>query len=533
MTSPVEGAGIGFTIIMRISTFPNPKIHLRKFRNTFPVLFLTIVHLLIPLQARAVDEAPEFGNAPVTHGVAIGAVQEGSAIFWSRSDRASFMNLRVEDTESLTVLGKSTPVAAERDFTGKIKIHGLQPDTVFNYRVWFTVETRESSAKFPPVAGQFRTGPSATSARAVTFAWSGDLAGQNVCRDAKEGYPVFNAINALSMDFFIGLGDMIYADNTCEETGKFGNPQIPGSFQPAANMEDYWAHWKYNREDPGYRQLLARVPYFVIWDDHEVVNDFGPQLDTRQEPPYIPGEHLLPLGRRAFEDYNPIAENPGAPHRLYYNVRWGRNLEVFYLDNRQYRDAKISPDNPSQPKTMLGREQMVWLQEKLRSSTALWKVIVSSVPMSIPTGWPSVDGRDGWANFDQETGFENELLDLISFMKGLPKRNFVWITTDVHFAEVFRYTPFPQEDPSFKLHEFVVGPISAGLFPSRDFDTTLNPESLFFHGPETMDSVTDWEEAKKWFNFGVISIDKAGSMTGSVQDTYGKRLFETTVSPER
>jgi len=325
---------------------------------------------------------------------------------------------------------------------------------------------------------------------------------------------------------------MIYADDTCEEIGKYGNKQVPGTFQPAANMEDYWEHWKYNREDSGYQHLLARVPYYVIWDDHEVVNDFGPLQDTRENPPYHPGEHLLPLGRGAYEDYNPIEENADSPHRLYYSIQWGRNLELIFMDNRQYRDAKITVDDPVRQKTMLGREQVVWLKEKLRTSNALWKVIVSSVPMSIPTGWPTADGRDGWANHDQETGFEHELLDIITTMKGLKNRNYVWITTDVHFAEVFRYTPFP-EDPSFKVHEFVVGPISAGLFPKREFDSTLNPESLFFHGPETMDSVTTWEEAKKWFTFGVLSVDETGNFTGSVRDTFGKILYESTLKPER
>ena len=37
--------------------------------------------------------------------------------------------------------------------------------------------------------------------------------------------------------------------------------------------------------------------------------------------------------------------------------------------------------------------------------------------MSLTPGFPAANGRDGWANFDQTTGFENELLDILSFMK--------------------------------------------------------------------------------------------------------------------
>jgi alkaline phosphatase D len=43
---------------------------------------------------------------------------------------------------------------------------------------------------------------------------------------------------------------------------------------------------------------------------------------------------------------------------------------------------------------MLGREQLAWLKSRLAASRATWKLIVSSVPMSIPTGFPPA-GRDG------------------------------------------------------------------------------------------------------------------------------------------
>ena len=104
---------------------------------------------------------------------------------------------------------------------------------------------------------------------------------------------------------------------------------------------------------------------------------------------------------------------------------------------------------------MLGREQLTWLKEKLAASDARWKVIVSSVPMSIPTGLPAVpNGRDGWANFDQTAGYERELLDILRFMHAHGIRNSLWITTDVHFAEAFRYTPFT-DDPGFAAYELV------------------------------------------------------------------------------
>lgn len=461
--------------------------------------------------------------APVTHGVAAGDVRSDSAVIWSRTDRPATMRVDVSGDRRSHAEIEPVQVTAESDFTGKIKVTGLEPGTRYRYKVRFT---EGWGGRDEAVEGGFETAPRDNRPVPVTFAWGGDLAGQNVCRDATEGFPIFKAINRVPLDFFVGLGDMIYADGVCNAVGLYGNAQIPGPFVQAADKANYWAHWKYNREDNGYRALLARLPYYAIWDDHEVVNDFGPLHDTRTAPPYTPGVHLLPIGLGAFLDYNPIAEDANTPKRLYRSVRWGKHLEMFILDTRQYRDSNFEEDTDASPKTMLGREQVVWLKDAIKRSDATWKLIVSSVPMSIPTG--SAAGRDGWANFQQSNGFERELLDVLTFMKDNGARNAVFITTDVHFAEVFRYAPFA-DDPGFLVHEVVTGPINAGLFPNRNFDTTLGAESLFFYGPAA--PITAWEQAKPWMNFGLAHVDEHGRMTLSINDIAGANVYSLTLAP--
>jgi alkaline phosphatase D len=107
-------------------------------------------------------------------------------------------------------------------------------------------------------------------------------------------------------------------------------------------------------------------------------------------------------------------------------------------------------------------------------------------------------------------------------------RNTVWITTDVHFAEAFRYVPFP-EDPSFVVHELVTGPMNAGIFPTRDFDTTLNPERLAFFGPPAAGDVTTWTQAKHWFNFGELELTSHATLTLRIVNTEGQTQFELTL----
>ena len=483
-----------------------------------------LVAVLLLLPGASVGSAQP-ARPSVTHGVVVGDVTARSALLWARADRAATMNVRLS-------AGPHRPVARVRvraadDFTGSVALRGLRPSTHYTYRVWFT-SGQGASGRGPEVRGTFRTAPRAADAAEVKIAFGGDVAGQNVCRDAAEGFPILNTIRSRQPDVFVGLGDMIYADNACDAGGRYGNTQV-GGLGIAADLPGFWAHWRYSRDDPASKVLLRGIGYVGVWDDHEVVNDFGPLTDAPTSAPYT-GAHLLPLGLEAFLDYTPIASSRETPKRLYRALRWGKHVELFVLDTRQYRDANSALDSATRPKTMLGREQLTWLKERLAASDATWKVIVSSVPISIPTGFPTTNGRDGWANFDQTTGYENELLDILRFMQARGISKPVWITTDVHFAEVFRYRPFP-DDPSFTVHELATGPLNAGIFPNRDFDATLNPERLFFHGPATPEAVTSWEEAKRWFNFGELAVARDGRLTARIVDTAGTTLFSLELEP--
>ncbi len=453
------------------------------------------------------------------NGVVVGDVSSNSAVVWSRADRRSVMTVSLQGKHR----GKPhyrTTVGAADDFSGQIKLHGLEADSVYRYSVTF--EAENGGEKSLPVTGSFRTAPKRNAENEVRFAWGGDLAGQNVCRDSERGFPVFDAINKQQWDFFIGLGDMIYADGVCGTTGGFGNAQIAGNFTQSADLPNYWAHWSYNREDFGLQRLLRHTPYIAIWDDHEVVNDFGPLHDTRDSVPYTPGVHLLPLGLQAFLDYNPVDIDPATPKRLYRTIRWGRHVELFVLDTRQYRDANFMDDDQRAPKTMLGREQLTWLKEKLAASDATWKVIVSSVPMSIPTGFPAENGRDGWANYDQVSGFENELIDILRFMQRQSIDNSVWLTTDVHFSEGFVYRPFA-DAPEFEVYEFVSGPLNAGVFPNEAFDDSLHPERLFFHGAP---AGLDYDGALEYLTFGTVEVSEEGDMAIKIVNALGEAVAE-------
>jgi alkaline phosphatase D len=338
----------------------------------------------------------------VTHGVVVGDVTARSAVLWARADRTATLNVTLSGGGHGPV--EPVTVRAVDDYTGTNALDRLRPGTTYRYRVWFSLGSR-GVAHGRAVRGSFRTPPADDEAAPVRLAFGGDVAGQNVCRDSREGFPIMDTVREWRPDVFVGLGDMIYADNACDATGRYGNDQI-GGLGVAVDLAGFWEHWRYSRGDSASQRLLASTSYVGVWDDHGVVNDFGPLTDAPTAPPYT-GAHLLPIGLDAFLDYTPLAA-PSAPKRLYRSLRWGRHLELFVLDTRQYRDANSAVDSAARPKSMLGQEQLAWLKQGLATSKATWKVIVSSVPLSIPTGFPPTNGRDGWANFDQQTGFARE-----------------------------------------------------------------------------------------------------------------------------
>jgi alkaline phosphatase D len=483
-----------------------------------PVAAPTAGSAASPAAATADEPAP----APV---IAVGDVGPNSALLWIQGDGPGQVVVEMEGPGPGQRFQRALDATA--DFTAKIPVDGLSPGRRQRWRAMLVGDDEPGTA----TTGSFRTAPPSGTAAPVRLAWGGDLAGQNVCRDAVLGFEIFDAINARAPDLFLGMGDMIYADGLCEPQGRYGNAQVPGGFGRAADLGAFRAHWRYARADAGLRRLLASSVYLPTWDDHEVVNDFGPLHDTRDTPPYTPGEHLLPIGRTAMLEQNPIAEHPERPGRLYRAVRWGKHLELLLLDTRQYRDANAEPDSPERPKTLLGREQLVWLRDRLRRSDATWVVIASSVPLSIPTGWPPEGGRDGWADFDQDGGFEQELRGILAFAAGIGRKDLLFITADVHFAAAFSYRPDPAL-AGFVVHEIVTGPLSAGIGVTDDYDRDLGAERLFMHAPQARDAVRDYADARRYFTFGELEIDAAGLLTATLRDVAGSVLYTLKLTPQ-
>ena len=437
----------------------------------------------------------------LTHGVASGDVTPSSAVIWARASGEAQMHVEIAADAGFEGVKSSRSAAATEstDFTAQIKVEGLEADTRYWYRVWFAgAGARGRSDVTSQMVGTFKTAPDASGSRPISFTVGADVGGQRFCRNAATGgYTIFAAMAALAPDFFIANGDMIYADGDCPAAGPDGPggwENIPGDFPGIGDASVDWTntqqvrdvylrHYRYNHADPYYQSFLRRTPIIGQWDDHEVINDFGAPwtywnsatIDRAGYP------NLVAQGLDTFFAYTPM-DRP-SPGRIYRSFRWGRDVEVFVLDARSYRDRNDLPDTPENDKDMLGREQIAWLVDGIRHSTATWKIVSSDVPMSITTG--SVQfGRDAWANLGAEpTGFERELLRLLSELDAVNPTNVVFVTTDVHFAQTIRYNVDADGDGDrLVLHELVCGPLNAVRAAPRPLDPAANPTSLYAEG---------------------------------------------------
>jgi alkaline phosphatase D len=423
--------------------------------------------------------------------VSAGDVTPTSAVVWVRGVRAGDLAIDLAPVaDSAASRRVALSVRAEDDFTGKARLADLTPATRYRYRVEQDGVTAE---------GQFVTAPPSSEAAPVRFLWSGDLGGGGFCRPAAGGYAIFPTMLQYPADFFLFVGDTVYTDVPCDKPGV-----APGGNFRASTLAQYRARHHHNRADAGLQALLGRMSVYAIWDDHEVRNDFAGTT-----------EPLMPVGRQAFLDYWPVSPPAEEPGRLYRRMRWGRLLELFILDTRQYRSDNGVGDGPG--KTMLGAAQRRWLVDGVTSSTAVWKVVVSSVTLALGTGRP--ERRDGWSGanvfgFPQDgAGFATERDAILTELRKRDVRNLVFVAGDVHHAELIRHHPHPE----WSFHEFIAGPLSATFGRPRPLDMSLNPRSLFARGGV--------------FNFGEVIIEPA-HLTVRLIDETGAVMFTHTVGPE-
>ena len=478
----------------------------------------------------------------ILDGVAAGDVgSDGLGVVWARTDRPSRMVVEWATTDSFQDAQRVVGPAAlpETGFAVRTVLRDLPAGQTIAYRVSFT-DLSNPKARSIAVPGQFRT--AGRDPADLRFCWGGDVAGQGFGIDpSRGGMRIFEAIRQTRPDFFLHSGDHVYADNPILAEAKLDdgttwrNLVTEGTSKVAETLSEFRDRFRYNRLDEAVRRFTAEVPILAQWDDHEVLNNWYPG-EILEDPRYaVKSVDLLAArARQAFFEAMPTRLATADPDRVYRQVRQGPHLEIFLLDQRTYRGPNSTnrQAEDTAATAFLGAEQLRWLTEGLKRSTATWKVIASDMPMGLvirdgPTDYEALANGDPGA----PSGRERELARLLADLQAARVKNLVWLTADVHYAAAHHYDPtrakFTQFDPFW---EFVAGPLHAGTFGPPDLDATFGPEVKFNAVPKNLKPNRPPSDGLQFF--GQVNVaGKTGVMTVSLHDRDGKSLYSVDLPP--
>lgn len=249
--------------------------------------------------------------------------------------------------------------------------------------------------------------------------------------------------------FMIHCGDQIYFD--------VDFPERRGSKHDyRRNYRQAWF------EDECMKKLLRKLPHYMILDDHEIVDGFGTEPDSRAKR----SESAL----CAYDEYVSArqpsppddCENPDDRKRRYYTFDHG-NTSFFVLDTRTERSAESME--------MIGDRQLKALELWLRKPHGL-KFIVSSVPFVAELRPPGLDANgerrederaDKWSG----DAWTSQRKDIIAKIYEHGVERLVFLVGDMHCAY---HAKMQIGEPRRRLtvHELAGGPINQVLFARRD-----------------------------------------------------------------
>ncbi len=319
-------------------------------------------------------------------------------------------------------------VDAKTDFTHQFKLTGLKPVTTYHYRA----ETAGPGGRPSHTAlrGRFRTAPRPADRAAVTFTVVTCQAYKDV--DHKDGFHIYEAMAKLGPHFLVPTGDTVYYDSE--------DPR-------ATTVELARYHWHRMYGFPRHVRFHLAVPGYWMKDDHDTLsNDCWPG-----QRPGLMRPMTFADGLRVFREQVPMGP------KTYRTFRWGKGLQVWLVEGRDFRSPNSMRDGPG--KSIWGAEQKRWLKETLRASDADWKVLVSPTPVVGPD-------RGGKADNHANKSFAHEGDEVRAWLKeNVAGRCFV-VCGDRHWQ-------YHSVHPGTGLHEFCCGPASdehAGGSPGLDRD---------------------------------------------------------------
>ncbi|WP_345271515.1 alkaline phosphatase D family protein [Nocardioides nanhaiensis] len=254
------------------------------------------------------------------------------------------------------------------------------------------------------------------------------------CSNYPAGY--FTAYRHLAEerpDLVLHLGDFQYEQAAAANA--IGRPHVGPETVTLANYRQRLAQY---RTDPDLQAAQAAAPWLVVWDDHEVDNNYADDVPERvaETPGFL---DRRAAAYRAYYENMPLRATsvPRGPDlQLYRRVQWGSLATFHMLDTRQHRSDqacgdgfKSCPDADDPSRSLLGAEQERWLADGFARSRARWDLLGQQVFFGRRDNDP---GAATTVSMDAWDGYAATRRRVVESWESGRVRNPVVLTGDVH-----------------------------------------------------------------------------------------------------
>jgi alkaline phosphatase D len=341
-------------------------------------------------------------------GVASGQPRASSVVLWTMLTGAGLpervtVRWEIAHDEAFTRIAARGEEAAELAWSHSVHAEpaGLEPARWYWYR--FSALGQQSTV------GRTRTVPAPDTAAA-----SFDFVIASCQRWDVGHYAAWKHIAAESLDAVMFLGDYIY------EYGSGAKALRPVEGGLVRTLGAYRARYATHKSDPALQAAHAAAPWLLVWDDHEVGNDYANLQGQDLEPDF---KAQRAAAYRAYWEHMPFPKSArpiDADMRIVNRLDWGRLARIHLIDDRQYRDVQACP-KPGRggsntvalkncaafldpQRTLLGAEQERWLADGW-DATRPWNLLAQQTLMA-RFSWsdPAAPGggtywTDGWDGY--------------------------------------------------------------------------------------------------------------------------------------
>jgi len=242
-------------------------------------------------------------------------------------------------------------VDADKNFTKQWKIEDLSADT--KYVVEIEARADDKSAVSDIVKGSFRTPAEADVEKDVDFCIV--TCHDYPRKDHDKGHKIYPVMFSMFPDFYVHTGDVEYYDK-------------PAPY--ALTEELMYFKWDRLFALPYQRDFFKQVTTYFMKDDHDALcNDAFPGM-TYGTVSYKRGIEIFDKVQFPYHE------------KFYKTIRWGKDLQIWITEGRNYRSKNTDPDGPG--KTIWGKEQKEWLFRTMKEADATFKLLISPDPILGP-----------------------------------------------------------------------------------------------------------------------------------------------------